>query len=205
MYVCVYLYGQLHLNEWINLSCMREINGRIGQHFLHFYLGVVLMVRDSSGHHVARSMSFFFSLSLPSLFSFVLTSLSFVTLYCVHRTEYFFHSFALTTIYFSMYICWECCSLDVCTQIENIDKRGKKINAEFRMPTLVYYQSFPRLPLFPRSFLVIVNAKWLLRVSWFFPLSLSTLTITRLCHFSYGKNPWKYVRRNYKILRWDVW
>lgn len=68
-YMYVYMHGQLRLNEWINLSCMKGER----KNWLAFpssLFGVLLMVRDFSGHHVAGSMSFSFSLSL-SLSCFV--------------------------------------------------------------------------------------------------------------------------------------
>ena len=73
--------------------------------------------------------SFFSSLFSPSV-SFFLISLSFVTLYCVHRTGYFFHSFTLTTMFQYVHMCrvvFTRCSYPNRTSIEE----GRKLMLNF--------------------------------------------------------------------------
>lgn len=103
-YMYVYMHGQLRLNEWINLSCMKDER----KNWLVFpssLFWVLLMVRDFGGHHVVGSMSFSsFLCFLPNSFFLSLSSslsdfILVVTLHCVHRMEYFFYSFALTTMF----------------------------------------------------------------------------------------------------------
>ncbi len=155
------MHGQLRLNEWINLSCMKDER----KNWLAFpssLFGVLLMVRDFSGHHVAGSMSFsFFFLSLS--LSFWLYSCRYITLCSLNGVLLSLFRFYYHVL--MVYICRVLFNRHSCRLEHQQKKKKSMLNFErLYSRTIIHIRYFS-----PHMFFVVtVNAKWVLGVSWFF-------------------------------------